>query len=106
MKSQQDMCAVSVHQGKPTRRNKKGLCRVAEAYGMPAVKLPHATAPSVVDLGTEAAETYLLGAFGSEGLAEAVARLRGATPARHWPDVEAGFMARLEQFLRSKQVAP
>jgi hypothetical protein len=79
---------------------------VPEAYGRPAIELPNATCNRVVTMGIEAADAYLMGEYPGEGLADTVARMRGVSPAQHWPDIEAGLLARIEQRLRSSQGAP
>lgn len=106
MKSQQDMRAGGAHQEKQGRSGKKPLCFVPEAYGMPAVELHGAASAQVVEMGVEAADIYLRGGYQGEGLAGVVARIRSAAPPKYWPDVEAGFLSRIEQCLRAAQGAP
>lgn len=53
-------------------------------------------------MGCDAAEQYLL--EGQQDLPGFVAKIRQMTPPRHWADVEAGFMGRLEQRLHSDQL--
>lgn len=106
MKSQHDMRAASAHQEKQARSGKKPPCFVPEAYGMPAVELPGAASAQVVEMGVEVADTYLRGGYQDEGLAGVVARIRSGAPAKYWPDVEAGFLSRIEQCLHASQGAP
>ena len=106
MKSQQDMAGADAHQGKTPTRKKNNCCQVPGAYGRPAISLPKACSQSVVSMGVQVADSYLLHHYPGERLDEVVARLRDGAPARHWPDVEAGLLARLEQCLRSMQGAP
>ena len=106
MKSQQDKAGAAAHQEKTADRKKNTWCQVPEAYGRPAVSLPCAASQNVVNMGIQAADSYLLHQYPAERLYEIVARLRSSAPARHWPDVEAGLLARLEQRLRSMQGAP
>jgi len=106
MKSQQDMAGAAAHQEKTADRKKNTCCQVPEAYGRPAVSLPCAASQNVVNMGIQVADSYLLNQYPAERLDEIVARLRSSAPARHWPDVEAGLLARLEQCLRSMQGAP
>lgn len=106
MKSNQNNAATGPHLEKTPRRPKNSRCQVPEAYGWPAVDLPAATCRSVVAMGVEAADAYLMGEYQGEGLATIVARMRGVSPARHWPDFEAGFLSRVEQRLHSRQGAP
>lgn len=100
------MAGAAAHQEKTATRKKNTRCMVPEAYGRPAVSLPNACCQNVVSMGVQVADNYLLHHYPGERLDEVVARFRDGAPARHWPDVEAGLLARLEQRLRSMQGAP
>ena len=56
----------------------------------------------LVQMGRDAAERYL--AEGRQDLPAFVASIRHMTPPRHWADVEAGFMGRLQQRMDCKQL--
>lgn len=106
MKSPQDKAPAGEYQEKTASRKKNTRCYVSEAYGMPAVDLPAGTCPNVVGMGVQAADTYLENGYPGERLADTVARMRGLAPIRHWPDLEAGLMTRIEQCLQSNLEAP
>lgn len=82
-----------------TQKHKVNTCSLPAADGVPAINLPLKTKKSMVVMGCDAAERYL--GEGLEGLPSFFAEIRKMTPPQYWSDVEAGFMGRLEQRLRS-----
>ncbi len=83
--------------------HKNHCCSVPPADGCPAMVLPMATKDNLVQIGRQAAERYL--AEGQHNLPGFLVGIRQNTPPRYWDDVEAGFMARLQQRLDSDQLA-
>lgn len=79
---------------------KKKRCGLPPADGQPAVTLPGTHIEHMVNIGREAAERYLTD--GEQRLPVFWANLRGIAPPQHLEDIEAGFLARLEQRLRSR----
>lgn len=78
---------------------KKKRCALPPADGRPAITLPGTHLEHMVNIGREAAERYL--SEGEQRLPAFWANLRRIAPAQHLEDIEAGFLARLEQRIRS-----
>jgi hypothetical protein len=85
-------------QSKPPRQKKKSRY-LPPADGRPVIKLPRAGLESMLTIGREAAERYL--DEGEQLLPEFWAGLRRMAPPQHLEDIEAGFLGRLDQRIRS-----
>lgn len=102
MKNFKDKSVGAPGKAKPALAEKNtAACHLPAADGQPSVELPQANAPHLVTMGCDAAVVYLDGGYNDESLAATVARMRSLAPAQYWPDIEAGFMARIEQRLRA-----
>lgn len=77
----------------------QGNCYVPPADGVQAVDL-RATSQAMVERGAEQAGLWL-DSVDSLPLPDALERLRLIAPTSHWEALEAGFLARIDQRLRS-----